>query len=323
MTTPPTQPEKSIFILFKEAASLFFKSGKFLFVMTLLTYVPVYIFRQFLPKEYLEAIQEFFAVALDHLASAEVVDIGVLTAALNENAIMYAIMFLGIELVFFPLIAGAATYLAAQNIKEESPSFDSMFSAVLPRFPKMIFTTLLVSFVLFGMLYFFQTSIFIIFPIYFGITLIFFQNITADLGRWGFSAMSISRFMVRGRWFRSFFMFCAIGIAYFAVSAATDILGFNFGVTASPLIHLPYFLLQHFVLSYFVLVFALWYFDIKRFQLQNLEELEKMLFQKMSEHIKDLIFDDKDEEDEEEKEAEPRPRPEPEPKPEGGGENSS
>jgi hypothetical protein len=297
-TTPPL-PEKGIFALFRQGGSLYFKSGKFLIVMTLLAYVPVFIFREFLPREYYLAYLEFFGVVQDYMAGAEYVDAFAVAAALGEGALMYAIMFLGIELAFFPLMAAAATYLAARHLEEQTPNFDSMFSAVLPRFPRMIFTTVLVGGLLFGMFYFLGGTLFVIFPIYFGITLIFFQNVAADLGRWGFSAMSISRFMVRGRWFRSLFMFSAIVAAYFLAFTAMDALGTILGLTSSPLTHLPYFLVQHFILSIFVLTFALWYFDIKRFHLQNLEALEKMIFDKMRGHIKDFIFEEKVEDFEE------------------------
>ncbi|MDR2167114.1 MAG: hypothetical protein LBE35_04595 [Clostridiales bacterium] len=258
--------EKTIFTIFREANALYGKSLKFLFVATILAFVPVFLFRAFLPP-----------VNLGGLA--------------DENLLNLSIFF-GIEIIFFTLIVATTVYLASCQLSEETPDFDGLFTAVLPKFPKMIITTLLVGGFLFLLFYFLGRTFFVIIPIYFAVTMIFFQHVIADMGRWGLNAVSLSRFLVRGRWFRTFFTFGLIAIGYIAVFFVMNLLGstlanaLNLG--NSPFFHLPFFILTNLLLTYFSLVVAIWYFDIKRLHQQNLEMLEKLIFEGLRQALENM-----------------------------------
>ena len=262
------------------------KNFKYLAVITVLAFVPVFVFRLFLPEYYAIAFIELFdtwAAALETGADAQALA-ALAASPLLQGAANYIMLSFGIELVFFPLSTAAAVYLAGKHIVGEAPGFGGMFSATMPRFPKMVATTAVVAFMLYVMFSFLR-GFFIILPIYFGVGMIFYQHIVADVGRWGLGAVSLSRFIIRGRWIRVFFGAVTIIILYFAAYIIVGILPMLFGATGNPFIHLPFFLLQHLALSFFAVVFAVWYFDIKRFHKLNFEEIERQVVERMREHI--------------------------------------
>jgi len=136
-----------------------------------------------------------------------------------------------------------------------------------------MFTTALVFSLLFFLFYFLGGGFFIIIPIYISISLIFFQQASADKGLWGLSAMSFSNYLMGGRRIRSLFTFGFIALMYFVALATMNSLGTALGVGSNMILHLLFFLATQFVLAFFSLVFALWYFDILNIQKQSLDLL--------------------------------------------------
>lgn len=277
----PKAPQKSIFLILGETVGLYLKSLKFLAVAVILAFVPVFILRMFLVGD----IQEQFTIAYDGLADrlqdyfAGNIDIAtVVGEPLSGAALNYALLFYGIELAFLPLLIAAATFIASRFVKNESASFGEMFNEVMPKFPKMLITTAIVSVMLFFM-FGFLSGFFIIIPIYFGVGIVFFNNVTADSGRWGLNAISISRFLVRGRWFSTFFITVFFLVAYFVVATMIDIAISAFGLDSSVFIHLPVFLIRHLILAFFILAFALWYFARKAIYQQQIDEMERKLLE--------------------------------------------
>jgi len=278
-------PERNIFSIFTGAFGVYVKNAKFLFVITLMAFVPVFIFRMFLPQEYAAAYSNLVENVLDAVYAADLIDLTTLvTAPVLAGATNFMLLFFGIELVFFPLSTAAAVYLAGMHLKEEKPTFDGMFNAVMPRFPKMIVTTAIVAVILY-ILFFVFSSFLLFLSIYFSVGMIFYQHVVADVGRWGFNAISLSRFIIRGRWFRVFFSALALIITYLLFAMAIEVLGVVIGIQNNIFIHLPFFLLQHFALSFFAVVFALWYYDIKRFHKLNFAEIEKELMEHMRQRM--------------------------------------
>ena len=297
-------PERNIFSIFAGAFGIYAKNAKFLFVITLMAFVPVFIFRMFLPQEYAAAYSNLIESVLDAVYTAEAIDLATLvTAPVLAGATNFMLLFFGIELVFFPLSTAAAVYLTGMHLKKGKPTFDGMFNAVMPRFPKMIVTSAIVAVILY-ILFFVFSSFLLFLSVYFSVGMIFYQHVVADVGRWGFNAISLSRFITRGRWFKVFFGSLAIIIAYLLLAVAIEVLGVVVGIQDNIFIHLPFFLLQHFALSFFAVVFALWYYDIKRFHKLNFADIEKELMEHMRQRMdrygrRDDVFEDenKDEND--------------------------
>ena len=269
-----------------EAWQVYAKSFGFIAVLVLLTFVPVFLFRMFLPEHYYAAYQDYmytFQAFLDGRA-----DVSLLALSLSDGAFIYAAMHFGIALVFFPLLAAGAVYLVASRMDNKPPSFDAMFAAIFPQFPKIIVTTALVTALLFFLTYFlagFLNGILLIIPIYIGITYVFFMQVTANTGRWGLGALSMSRFLVRGRWFKTFIPALFLGIFFLISSVALEILSSSIiaNLELDRLFALPIFLIGQMLLAIFPLIFAVWYFDIRRIKHADLQALEKMLFDTINE----------------------------------------
>ena len=304
-------PEKSIFSIIGQAFTVYGKNVKYLAVITLLAYVPVFVFREFIPQNYDDAVTNIIDI-FANVWFVHFMEYGYLPEALvaaqahviADAAIFYMIFF-GIELIFFPLSTAAAVYLAARHLSGETPTFSGMFSAALPIFPKMIITSGIVV----GIMYLLLSlsvgilgGILMFLTLYISVGFVFYQHIVADTGRWGLNAISLSRFIVRGRWFRVFFGTIVIFAGYFTIASMSEILGHNLGIYNNIFIRLPFFLIQHFVLSFFAIVFALWYFDIKRFHALNFQEIEKSIIERMQQHI-DNLEKNKEKEEEQEKDV--------------------
>ena len=292
--TPPNpnledKTHKSIFVIFGQAFSLYFKSAKFLAVMTVLAFLPVFIFRMFLPERYVEAFANFQTLWQYYLSGGNIHTSDIMSA-ISGDATMYAMIHLGIGIAFLPLMVGATIYLAACHLEEKPPNFSDMFNMVMPRFPAMLATTAIVTAIIMGLLFLTGGTFLMGIPIYIMVTLIFFMHVTADVGRWGLNAMSISRFLVRRRWFRVFFISLFILIAFAIASISLSTLGNFLGVSASPFTELPFFLLQQFMLSFFLVVFALWYFDTKKLHQRNLKAMEKAIFDQLRNHLDEIDF---------------------------------
>jgi len=287
--TPEPTPQRNIFIIFGQGFYLYFKSAKFLLAMTVLAFLPVFVFRMFLPSHYAEAFAEFSVLWQYYVGGGQMYTADLIAAAGN-GASIYALLHFAVGLAFLPLMVGATTYLASCKLEDKQPNFNDMFAQVMPRFPGMLATTAIVAGLMFGLLVLTGGTFFVGIPIYFMVTLIFFMHVTADVGRWGLNAMSISRFLVRGRWFKVFFITLLILLTGMGTFVILTAFGGLLGVSASPFAELPFFLAQQFVLSYFMLVFALWYFDTKSLHQRNLEAMEKMVFQQLKDHMENFDF---------------------------------
>ena len=281
-----SEPEKNIFSILGDSFQVYVKNVKYLAIITLLAFVPVFVFRLLLPQHYAAAYADFINALL---AGGDIYDIAALAASpLFESASTFALLYIGIELVFFPLSTLAATYLANKALTGEKPTFDGMFSATLPKFPKIIVTTAFAAAIAYLLLSFtsgFLGGFLMILTVYFVVGMVFYQQVVADVGRWGFSAIIVSRFFVRGRWFRVFFGSLVLFVCYFVISLALEFLGAFIGATQNVFIHLPFFLIQHFILSFFAIAFGLWYFDIKRMHNLKIKEIGNALREKMLSHM--------------------------------------
>ena len=278
-------PEKNIFSILRQAGPVFGKNAKYMAIITLLAFIPVFVFRMFLPAEYAAA---FYALSEAWSAAiATGTDSAALVAMLAHptfsGAADYVMMSFGIELVFFSLSVAAATYLVGKHLAQEEYGFDGMFSAVMPKFPKLVITTAIAAAIIYLPLSFGGTFLFIL-AIYFAVGMVFYQQVVVDMGNWGLGAISISRRFIQGRWFRVFFGITTLVILYAIVFMAIEFFATIIGARQNIFIALPMFLLQHFVLSFFAVALALWYFDLKR---KN-EIIYKRIEQKIAEGLKNL-----------------------------------
>jgi len=276
---PPHEPhqERGIFSILAQAAPIYGKNIKFLAVITLLAFVPVFVFRMFLPDEYLSAyldLSESMRAAITY--GVESINFQALVpTAVWQDATTFMLLFFAIELAFFPLSTAAAVYLVGTHLMEDKPTFDGMFNAALPRFPKMLVTTAV--FALFAFLFFSFGGFVMLIGLYFIVGMVLYQHVVTDLGRWGPNAISISRHIIRGRWFKAFFFTLVVIILHFALSVIFEMAAAAMGALGNPIMHLPIFLLQHLLLSFFAVAFALWYFDMKRVHQVNLAEIQRRM----------------------------------------------
>ena len=305
-------PEKNIFSIIGSAFSVYGKNAKYLAVITIMAFVPVFVFRLFIPQYYQDAVTAFMNIIMEtseiwvehFVAYGYFPDIvPVVSTQLQTGFVMYYLIFFGIELVFFPLSTAAAVYLVARHLSNEEPSFGGMFSASLPIFPKMIITSVL-AFGLLSLMFTFSAGVLggllLLLTLYISVGMVFYQHIVADVGRWGLSAISLSRFIIRGRWFRVLFGSIVLFSSYFIISFMMVFFGAIFGIQSNPFIHLPFFLIQHFVLSFFAIAFALWYFDIKRFQSISFQQIGNEIIRRMQDSMDGFGRDRNEDEDDEE-----------------------
>ena len=279
-------PEKNIFSILGQAFSVYGKNVKYLAVITLMAFVPVFIFRLFIPQNYFEALQTLFLYIYEQGDTPDV--LAILTTNAFSDSITLLTIYYGIELAFSPISVAAATYLVFKHMKEEEPTFSGMFTAALPILPKMMVTSAIafaITYMLLSLAFNILGGFLLLIALYIIVGMVFYQHIVADVGRWGFNAISLSRFIVRGRWFRVFFGIIVIFGSYLVLATITEATSFMLGVRNVDFLYLPYFLLQHLLLSYFAIAFALWYFDIKRFHTLNFQDMEKEIMEKMQQHM--------------------------------------
>jgi len=270
-------PEKNIFNISKLAATIYFKNLKYIVAIVAISFLPVFLLTTFLPQGYLSDFNSFLEILTMYVVGQiNILDFNAMIAS-YQGAFMFIYLSLGIELLFFPVSVAGITYLVYMHIKKSKPSFDGMFTASVARFLKLAFTTALVVIPL-GLLFLSFNMFFIIVGVYFGITIIFYQHIVADMGRFGSTALSLSRFIVRGRFFKTLLRFGLLVFFYIAASWMLDILSIFLNISnMNIIIRIIYFLFRHIVLAYFSVVFACWYFDIKRFYILPVERVFNFL----------------------------------------------
>jgi len=305
-------PEKNIFTILGQALPIYGKNLKYLAVITLMAFIPIFAFTYFIPQAYEESIAQTLYILSSftptYNTAAELM--AIIPEGVLEDIGTYVLISFGIHLVFFPISVAAATYLVFKHEKEEGPTFGGMFTAALPILPKMMVTSAIAFGFIYLMLNFtidllevpFIGGFLLMLSLYFAVGMVFYQHIVADVGRWGFNAVSLSRFIIRGRWFRVFFGVIVIFAGYSILAMLFTFIGLALGIYANILTQLPFFLMRHFIQSYFAIAFALWYFDIKRFHTLNFQEIEKEIMEKMRQHMDRFgKREDGDEEDEDKK----------------------
>ena len=266
-------PERSIFGIMAWAAKVYVMNFKYLALMTVIAFVPVFLLILAIPHNLtadLEYFMNAFATYGADGVQAQLPGLGV-----NFNAISFAIsLTIILFLIFSPLMHGAATYLVSQYLKKEPANLNGMLSASIAYFPKLMVTTALVAIPLYMLLSSFNT-LFMLIALYFGTTMIFYQNIVADMGRWGVSAIALSRFIVRGRWFKTCFRGITIIIAYGISLTVLEVAFLSVPLLAGNIaMQLIAFLFTHLALAIFAIILACWYFDIKRFYILPLEMMD-------------------------------------------------
>ena len=264
-------PERSLIALFRQAMPVYIKHLRLLGIITLIAFLPMLILNIFIPNDYATAF--IYVIENFQAFSAEQISIEDLTTALNTAVVsgfqMFVFLVIGIELLFMPIATAGATLIVRNSLTSTDSNFDNTASAALSGFLKAAVTTILALIAPIFVLMMIPNAamlmgFLIIFAVYMVTLIVFYQNIVADTGRWGFVATHVSRQMARGRFFRVFLKAAAIFIAYFIhfwlLEAFAQITGIN---TAHIAIRLIYSLAARFMLMFYFIVFACWYFDIK------------------------------------------------------------
>ncbi|MCL2415741.1 MAG: hypothetical protein FWD01_02905 [Defluviitaleaceae bacterium] len=275
--------------MFRQAMPIFRKNLKPMAIITLIAFLPVFLLQFFIPQGFAASFMGYVEANIYYLQGLmSMAELDSATTPMASGAYLYIIMTIGVELVFFPISTAAATYMVDCSLSGKDTEPDGIFSAALSRFPKMLVTTAIVAASVYLFIIFFG-GIFVFFGVYFGITMIFYQNIVSDTGKWGLNGIHMSRFMVRGRFFQVFLRCILFFGLYFFSLFALDTFGTVIGINQmNVVIQLFYFILKKFLLSFYAVAFACWYFDIKKRNMEIFKAIENMV-NKMAEEFKDKI----------------------------------
>ena len=275
---------KKFIEILSSAWSIYTKSFWHVVILVLLTFVPIFMFRLFLPAHFFADFQDFSA-ALSAFAAGN----GAMpTLQLTDGAFIYLAMFFGIGFVFYPILVAGSVYLVATHLEDKKPNLDIMFSLIFPKFPRLIATTIILAAILFFMVVLlggFLNGILLFVPIAIALNYVFFLHVTADTGRWGLNALSLSRFLVRGIGLKVFIVTLISVVVFIFLTVATAYLSSSF---TSYVVRLPIFILTHAVLAFLPVMFSVWYFSQKQARMANLKEMEKMLFDTLNEAMKTM-----------------------------------
>ncbi|MCL2171090.1 MAG: hypothetical protein FWB71_02960 [Defluviitaleaceae bacterium] len=275
-------PEKNLIGLFRQAGPIFAGNFKFLALITVIAFLPVFVLNLFMPEELLYAANTVFDANFALLEGAITpTDFAYILTNNFDDIMMLIFLSVGLRLVFFPLVTAAATYMVLMRIKGQPTTLEGMFSASLGRFMRLVVTTftivlfiaigfsLIMTFLQIAMAFFGGLAGAIgLFAIFFALAILsatfFYQNVIADIGRWGLNGINVSRQLARGRMVWVFLRTFVFFLIFFITTIALDFLGTLSGLLTGPMpLALLYYLLTRLLLSYFAIVFSCWYFDLK------------------------------------------------------------
>ena len=276
--------------ILKNAWGIYSKSFLFVIILVLLTFVPVFIFRLFLPEQYFADFQSFVYSFQAFLAGQGAMP----TLQLTDGAFIFIALYFGIGLVFYPILVAGSVYLVAAHLESVKPNLDAMFSLIFPKFPRMIITTAAITAFLFFLVIFlggFLNGILLFIPVLIALNYVFFMQVIADTGRWGINALSLSRFLVRGMGLKVFVVSVVSIVVFIAFSMVTATLANSISTIPTSI---AFFIISHIFLAFIPVFFSTWYFDQKRVRMDSLKNIEKILFDTLNEAMENLKKANKD-----------------------------
>lgn len=163
---------------------------KYILPICLAVYIPLNILLLFLPSDLYEKLLGFVYMA----------------ETPDTYYLRYVGILLALKIIFIPLLAGALSYITVQDIEGRQVKTTEILDASLMRWGKLVYTSALY----YGIIIISAPLFFPIF--YFGIVFILYPCIVAISSKYGFSALLISRVLMRGKWLKGFGLFLLNGI---------------------------------------------------------------------------------------------------------------
>ena len=112
----------------------------------------------------------------------------------------YLLIFMGIQLLFTPLAAGGLSYITIQHVEKRPVAFAGIMEASLIKWPKLVYTAFIYYLLI-------MLTAFLVLPaIYGAVAFMLYACIAAISNKYGFSALLISRVLMRGRWLKGFLL---------------------------------------------------------------------------------------------------------------------
>lgn len=119
---------------------------------------------------------------------------------------------------------GICIKYALNLVSEEMPSFNNAFSFAIRKLPSLLIATLIV-----GMLVIFGLIAFIVPGVILGIMYFLVVPVILNENVGALSSLSRSKFLVNGRWFKTFAVFLIVGIVVAVASSITGLIAMPFG----------------------------------------------------------------------------------------------
>lgn len=191
---------------------LYWMNIKYIIPVCLAVYIPINILMMFLPGDLLERLSDMKFMTDDPGAA---------------YYMRYVFVLFGIMVVFMPLIAGALSYITVQSIEGKPVKITGILDSSFVRWGKLVYTSALYCFFVFAFS-------FLVFPIfYFGVFFMLHQCIAAISNKYGFSALLISRVLMKGKWLRGCFLFLMIVITILCIQYLLGIIIYITGIPYS------------------------------------------------------------------------------------------
>jgi hypothetical protein len=199
----------SAFEIVSESIKLGSAQMKYIFPICLAVFIPFNILLLFWPPDFGQRLWDFEFIFNDPGAGYYLV---------------YVWLMLGLNVIFTALAAAAVSYVTVQTIEQKPVLLSEMLDASLMRWGKLIYTSAL---------YYLLTMIFVplIFPVfYFGIVFMLYPCIAAISSKYGFSALIISRVLMKGKFIKGLFVFllnlCVVLAMHTLLDAVFDLFAF-------------------------------------------------------------------------------------------------
>ncbi|MDR2904126.1 MAG: hypothetical protein LBU77_06435 [Clostridiales bacterium] len=226
--------------LVSAAVRLGLTNMRYILPVSLAVFIPFNILLLFLPADFYQRVQDLEFMLKDSSAGIYV---------------GFSWVILGLFAVFSALAAAAISYITVQSIEEKPIKLTELLDASLMRWGKLTYTAAIYFCFLF-------LSMPLIFPaFYFGVIFMFYPCIAAISSKYGFSALIISRVLIKGRFWTGFFVFLLNVCVFLAMQSLVDTAQILLGVSGSLFSAYCFNLLRMCMLAFSYIAVCLFYIN--------------------------------------------------------------
>lgn len=227
--------------IFKYAGEIYRTNLKWIVIITIGVYLPLYIIVTLLPPP--PALPYPLEIPLN--------------GVLDSSIIPYEwyLSVLAVSMLFTPLATAAVTHIAHENAEGRKATLPGILDTSLIKWGKLVVTTLLYMLIVgFGF-------ILVVPGIYFSVVFSFHSNVVATQDKWGLSALVQSRRIVKGRWWAAFGFVILVAVMLSVVSLGVNTVFALLGIGTGAVSSIVTSVLLEILLIYFQIATALWYLN--------------------------------------------------------------